>query len=111
MKYEKPNLHELTIGVEIEVQLKQSSDLSRNDIAYSLQTDILKDFVICKEDASIGYGFEIVSSPATFDYHKHKWNDFFNSEEIFGSNCETRCTKAIDFIPTSLRPQINFCSI
>ena len=82
MKYEKPNLHELTIGVEIEVQLKQSSDLSRNDIAYSLQTDILKDFVICKEDASIGYGFEIVSSPATFDYHKYKWNNFFNSEEI-----------------------------
>ena len=82
MKYEKPSCDELTLGIELEVQVRESSDLSRNDIAYNLQHKVLTDFVICKEDASIGYGFEIVSSPATFDYHKHKWNDFFNSEEI-----------------------------
>tara|TARA_R100000781_G_C4045630_1_gene115587 strand:- start:16 stop:777 length:762 start_codon:yes stop_codon:yes gene_type:complete len=82
MKYEKPSLDELTIGIEIEVQIRESSELSRNDIAYNLQHEVFDDFVICKEDASIGYGFEIVSRPATFDYHKHKWNNFFNSEEI-----------------------------
>ena len=57
MKYEKPYANELTIGIELEVQLRDSSNLSRNDIAYSLQYEVLKDFVICKEDASIGYGF------------------------------------------------------
>jgi hypothetical protein len=84
MPYEKPYENILTLGIEIEVQIRESSNLSRNDIAYNLQYNVFDNFVICKEDASIGYGFEIVSSPATFDYHKYIWSNFFNSDEI---NC------------------------
>jgi len=83
MPYEKNLVKDfLSIGIELEVQIKQSSSLSRNDIAYNLQYDIFDNFVICKEDASIGYGFEIVSSPATFDFHKYAWEKFFVSDEI-----------------------------
>ena len=84
MPYEKKHSNELTLGIEIEVQIRESSNLSRNDIAYNLQHEVFDNFVLCKEDASIGYGFEIVSSPATFDYHKYIWSNFFNYEEI---NC------------------------
>jgi hypothetical protein len=83
MPYEKNLLKGfLSIGVELEVQIKSNSSMSRNDIAYNLQHEVFNDFVICKEDASIGYGFEIVSSPATFDYHKVAWEKFFISDEI-----------------------------
>ena len=67
----------LTLGVEDEVQVRSSSRLSRGDLAYNITQHDLKNFAICKEDSSIGYGFEIVSKPATFEYHKTAWDIFF----------------------------------
>ena len=69
----------LTLGVEDEVQVRSSSRLSRDDLAYNISQNDLKNFAICKEDGSIGYGFEIVSKPATFEYHKTAWDIFFDN--------------------------------
>jgi hypothetical protein len=69
----------LTLGVEDEVQVRSSSRLSRDDLAYNITQNDLKNFAICKEDSSIGYGFEIVSKPATFEYHKTAWDIFFEN--------------------------------
>ena len=69
----------LILGVEDEVQVRSSSRLSRDDLAYNITQNDLKNFAICKEDGSIGYGFEIVSKPATFEYHKTAWDIFFDN--------------------------------
>ena len=73
----------------MEVQLRQSNDIDRNEVAEIIKNDF-DDFVICKEDSSIGYGFEIVSHPATFDYHKFAWERFFSNSskyvKSYGSN-------------------------
>ena len=69
----------LILGVEDEVQVRSSSRLSRGDLAYNITQHDLKNFAICKEDSSIGYGFEIVSKPATFEYHKTAWDIFFEN--------------------------------
>jgi hypothetical protein len=76
--YEKITNDLLFLGIENEVQIKSSCDLSRYDVVDSVLDD-LDGFVICKNDSSIGYGFEIVSSPATFDYHKTAWDKFFSN--------------------------------
>ena len=73
------NHRTLTLGIEDEVQVRSSSRLSRGDLAYNITQHDLKNFAICKEDSSIGYGFEIVSKPATFEYHKTAWDIFFEN--------------------------------
>ena len=88
-KYNEKNT--LIMGVENEVQIKSSCNLSRYDVVDDVLAD-LNDFVICKNDSSIGYGFEIVSSPATFDYHKTAWDRFFsNSAKHLRSYRDTTC--------------------
>ena len=89
LPYEKLKRDTLTIGVELEVQLRQGNDIDRNEVAEIIKNDF-DGFVICKEDSSIGYGFEIVSHPATFDYHKFAWERFFSNSskyvKSYGSN-------------------------
>ena len=77
--YEKFDSNPLILGIENEVQVRGSSRLGRDDLAYNITQHDLKDFAICKEDSSIGYGFEIVSKPATFEYHKTAWDIFFQN--------------------------------
>jgi hypothetical protein len=77
--YENFTKETLTLGVELEVQVKRSSHLSRHDLAFNITQHDLKDFAIIKNDSSIGYGFEIVSKPATFEYHKTAWDIFFTN--------------------------------
>jgi hypothetical protein len=77
--YENFNNKSLTLGIENEVQVRSSSRLSRGDLAYNITQHDLKNFCECKEDSSIGYGFEIVSKPATFEYHKTAWDIFFQN--------------------------------
>lgn len=60
----------LFIGVELEVSVDYSvaNKLIRNG----------EDFIYCKNDGSVDHGFEIVSHPATFEYHKNnEWEDIF----------------------------------
>jgi len=77
--YENFDHRTLVLGIEDEVQVRGSSRLGRDDLAYNITQNDLKDFAICKEDSSIGYGFEIVSKPATFEYHKTAWDIFFQN--------------------------------
>ena len=77
--YENFTNDTLILGIENEVQVRGSSRLSRDDLAYNITQHDLKDFAMCKEDSSIGYGFEIVSKPATFEYHKTAWDIFFQN--------------------------------
>src|SRR5690606_34675899 len=46
-------------------------------IAKEVQGFMGKDIII-KHDGSIGYGFEIVSAPATFEVHQEIWERFFD---------------------------------
>lgn len=41
--------------------------------------DFMGQDIIIKHDGSIGYGFEIVSAPATFEVHQEIWEKFFNT--------------------------------
>jgi len=89
--YEKISNDLLFLGIENEVQIKSSCELSRYDVVDNILDD-LDGFVICKNDSSIGYGVEIVSSPATFDYHKTAWDKFFsNSAKYLRSFRDTTC--------------------
>ena len=81
--YENFTSNTLILGIENEVQVRGSSHLGRDDLAYNITQHDLKDFAICKEDSSIGYGFEIVSHPATFDYHKFAWERFFSNSSKY----------------------------
>ena len=82
----------LTLGVELEVQVRRSSRLSRSDLAFNITQHDLKNFSIIKNDSSIGYGFEIVSKPATFEYHKTAWDIFFtNTAQYLRSFRDTDC--------------------
>ena len=88
--FEKFDHRTLILGIENEVQVRGSSRLGRDDLAYNITQHDLKDFAICKEDSSIGYGFEIVSKPATFEYHKTAWDIFFqNSAKYLRSYRDT----------------------
>jgi len=77
--YENFTNNTLILGIENEVQVRGSSRLGRDDLAYNITQHDLKNFAKCKEDSSIGYGFEIVSKPATFEYHKTAWDIFFQN--------------------------------
>ena len=78
----KQNGEYLRYGVELEVLIKPEAGLGRNSVA-KLVGNSLKYQAILKADSSIGSdGFEIVSVPATLEYHKTKmWNAFFGTDE------------------------------
>lgn len=65
----------LYFGVELEVEVKDSLD--RHQKADSTANLFKNHFVICKHDSSIGYGFEVCSSPASINYHRTAWDKFF----------------------------------
>lgn len=60
------NKDKLFIGAEIEIDCGGKSD----DVAKEVIDSIGKDNVYCKHDGSLSNGFEIVTHPATLEYHK-----------------------------------------
>lgn len=56
----------LFIGVELEVDSKQSFD--RDEVALELQS-YFGDFIEYENDGSLYHGIELISHPATLDYH------------------------------------------
>jgi hypothetical protein len=74
---------EETMGLEIETEAR--SDYAVYDLVQEIN-DIFnkeKENLICVRDGSLDaeIGFEMVSTNATFDYHKnHFWNEFFKSD-------------------------------
>ena len=74
---EKSNGNKLYLGVELEVVVRSSYD--KYDVAEKMDND-LYDFIIMCNDGSIdGDGFEIISAPATHNYHLTAWDKFFNN--------------------------------
>ena len=62
-------------GVELEVELRNEEDLGDEVAQVKNQ---LGDHAICKGDGSLSNGFEIVTSPASFPFHRDTlWERFF----------------------------------
>lgn len=99
----------LLFGVEVEVRVKEEHSI-KEAAAAALET--VKEFAILKEDNSISYGFEIVSAPATFDFHTGGggeppcWDAFFNlvnSSDYFVNNSPD-CGMHIHISKSALTP-------
>lgn len=73
----------LFYGIEVELHVRHD-DYSRSEVV-DLFRKTMNDpneepYILCKHDGSLhhDYGFEVVSTNCTFDYHKkHFWNKFF----------------------------------
>ena len=79
-----PQFHgdnERYLGVELEVDRGGEDD----DNAY-LILEILGDYAYCKHDGSLNNGFEIVSHPATLDYHMNEidWDGAIDKLKYLG---------------------------
>jgi hypothetical protein len=96
MPYEKPREVPITgtnkiakeflrYGVELEVQVKE--DISF-DAAAEATGVALRNYAIMKRDSSIGpSGFEIVTVPATLEFHKKEmWKRFFGAKDYNGKS-------------------------
>ena len=73
-------LSSLRYGIELELEVR--SDYERYDIVEEINGAMGKN-AICKRDGSLDeyLGFELVSTNASFNYHKnYLWNEFFNLE-------------------------------
>lgn len=88
-------------GVELEVELQDSLRANRGLKAQEV-VDLLKDFIIVKEDGSLRCGFEICSKPASLEEHYKRWMPFFDhlpsnlvSFNSAGGNCglHIHCSK------------------
>lgn len=67
------------LGVEVETELRRNAD--HTTIASKISSVFNKDgrpFVICKSDGSLHNGLEVVTAPATYEYHMGGvWEPFF----------------------------------
>jgi len=96
-------------GVEIEVHVKEEYSI-KDAAEAALET--VKEFAILKEDASIHYGFEIVTAPAAFSYHMGSekspscWDKFFDlvdNSDYFAKNSPD-CGMHIHISKSALTP-------
>ena len=77
--------HPLFMGVELEIEVKEGD---KNKAASHTQ-ELLDNFAALKEDGSLTFGFEIVSAPATLEYHQSgdpiygvaPWDAFFEARK------------------------------
>ena len=97
-KESKKRKNQLFYGIEIEVELKK--DGSMKDVLEKMKPTFDEEHILFKRDGSLNYGFEIVSTNATFDYHKNIfWKSFFSQKytnEVKGYQAKT-CGMHIHF--------------
>lgn len=68
-------------GVELEVQPHK---MTTEEALEKVYNELGDHNIICKDDASIGDGgFEIVTVPATFEYHREMWPKFFKTSRKY----------------------------
>lgn len=69
------------MGVELEVERNDNCPIGITD---DVLNDLGRDFVILKRDGSLTgeYPFEIVTVPATLQYHKMAWEPFMNNTAV-----------------------------
>lgn len=107
--------YKLYFGVELEVLPKSEKE---HLYAKKRASEALKDFAILKYDGSLSNkGFEIVTAPATLDYHrKHGWDKLFSEKDNEGKTAasllkswNTKCCGIhIHFTKAALEPmQLN----
>ena len=65
-------------GVELEVEKRNNCPY---DMPFYISDEVLQGFAQCKSDGSLDHGFEITTAPATFDYHKKAWEEFFKDQK------------------------------
>jgi hypothetical protein len=67
------------IELEVEVEPQDSAALAQaaKEVVHIVRDD---EFAIVKRDGSLRCGFEITTRPASRDYHKHRWNRFFDKK-------------------------------
>jgi hypothetical protein len=66
-------------GVYLGVELETNSALGHRELDAIAVQNLMPGFVIPMSDASIGYGTEFVSAPASYDVHLAMWNRLFSA--------------------------------
>lgn len=93
-------------GVELEVEHNKDSGKGLYETAKEVQ-ELFKDFAIIKRDGSLQNGFEIVTTPATFDVHEVYWDAFFKTYKEKGyisSYFTSTCGMHVHVSKSSLTP-------
>ena len=66
-------------GIELECEMREGEVLS--ETVDKMKDCFNSDHILFKRDGSLNYGFEIVSTNATFNYHKNLfWKSFFEND-------------------------------
>ena len=68
----------ITYGIELEVERRRNA----NDDISELVHEEVEDFARLKSDGSLSNGFEIVTTPCSYEYQKEKWSKFLKSDLI-----------------------------
>jgi len=68
----------VTYGIELEVERRRNAD---DDISELVHEEVYK-FARLKSDGSLSNGFEIVTTPCSYEYQKEKWSKFLKSDLI-----------------------------
>lgn len=83
----RPRITPLFIGVELEITGAGTSERNAVAVTTALGFPCNESYeLVCSEDGSIGPGFEIISQPATMEYHakKYKWAEGMQKAEELG---------------------------
>lgn len=72
------------LGIELEVERREKC---AENITKQVMESLGEDFVIMKRDGSLkGHNpFEIVTIPATLQYHQNKWHNFMHNDDLKGN--------------------------
>ena len=68
----------ITYGIELEVERRRNAYDSISELVH----DEVYDFARLKSDGSLSNGFEIVTTPCSYEYQKEKWSKFLKSDLI-----------------------------
>ena len=86
----------LMMGIELEYEVQDAFTGYIENFIYEADSCLnkCKNFCLIKRDGSLKnngyYGFEICSNPATFDFHKNVWKDFFLNKNNLKLECSER---------------------
>ena len=97
-KESKKIKNNLFYGIEVEVELRNEG--SMKEVLDKMKPTFNEDHILFKRDGSLTYGFEIVSTNASFNYHKNIfWKSFFTkkyNDDVRGYKAKT-CGMHIHF--------------
>ena len=68
----------VTYGIELEVERRRNAYDNIAEFVY----EEVEDFARLKSDGSLSNGFEIVTTPCSYEYQKEKWSKFLKSDLI-----------------------------